>query len=128
MDSEQEYNTTYAIPANYTDSGKLLGGMLEVRNTIEAIIIVGLIGYQEVAWLHIDTTIKIVIMVVTLIPIGVLALMGLGGDSLFQYAGHIIKFWGARRKLHFRRIGYRYGTVSQQRKAKKPAKKGKQNK
>lgn len=35
---EKEFNNTYAIPANYTDSGKLLGGMLETRNTIEAIV------------------------------------------------------------------------------------------
>ena len=26
---EKEFNNTYAIPANYTDSGQLLGGMLE---------------------------------------------------------------------------------------------------
>ena len=38
---EKEFNNTYAIPANYTDSGKLLGGMLETRNTIEAIIMLG---------------------------------------------------------------------------------------
>ena len=44
---EKEFNNTYAIPANYTDSGKLLGGMLETRNTIEAIIMLGLVGYPE---------------------------------------------------------------------------------
>ena len=26
---EKEFNTTFAIPANYTDSGKIFGGMLE---------------------------------------------------------------------------------------------------
>ena len=55
---EKEFNNTYAIPANYTDSGKLLGGMLETRNTIEAIVMLGLVGYPEVAWLHVDTTVK----------------------------------------------------------------------
>lgn len=67
---EKEFNNTYAIPANYTDSGKLLGGMLETRNTIEAIIMLGLVGYPEIAWLHVDTTAKVVIMTVTLIPLG----------------------------------------------------------
>ena len=52
-----------------------------------------------------DTTIKIVIMVVTLIPVGVVALMGIGGDSLFQYAAHIIRYWASRRRLHYQRVG-----------------------
>ena len=32
---EHEHGNVYAIPANYTDSGKILGGMLEPRNAIE---------------------------------------------------------------------------------------------
>ena len=78
---EKEFNNIYAIPANYTDSGKLLGGMLETRNTIEAIIMLGLVGYPEIAWLHTGATAKVVIMTVTLIPLGVISLMGIGGDS-----------------------------------------------
>ena len=31
---EREYNNVYAIPANYTDSGKLLGGMIDTRNIL----------------------------------------------------------------------------------------------
>ena len=75
---DREYNNVYAIPANYTDSGKLLGGMIDTRTAI-----------------------------------------GVDGGSLFQYIGHIIHFWTHRRKLHFRRIGYRYG---QSKRKKKPQK------
>ena len=42
---EKEYNNIYAIPANYTDSGKILGGMLEPRNAVEAVILLILTGY-----------------------------------------------------------------------------------
>ena len=35
---EKEYSNVYAIPANYTDSGKLFGGMVETRNAVEAVI------------------------------------------------------------------------------------------
>ena len=104
---ENEYINVFAIPANYTDSGRLLGGMLEVRNTIEAIVIVVLIGYPELMWLPFSGKIKIVVMTVTLLPIGVLSLMGISGDSLLQYLGHIIRHWRHRRKISFRRIGYR---------------------
>lgn len=107
---EREVNNIYAIPANYTDSGKLFGGMLETRNTIEAIILVLLIGYPEFKWLPVPGTIKVIIMVVTLLPIGVFALMGIAGDSLCQYFMHICRHMARRRKLHLRRIGYRYET------------------
>ena len=106
---EKEYNNQYAIPANYTDSGKLFGGMLEVRNTIEAILILAVVGYPELTWLPLSGVMKVVVMTVTLLPLGIIALMGIAGDSLLQYVGHIVRYWARRRKLHFRRIGYRYG-------------------
>lgn len=31
---EKEYSNLFAIPANYTDSGKIFGGMLEPRNGV----------------------------------------------------------------------------------------------
>ena len=44
---EKEFNTTFAIPANYTDSGKIFGGMLEPRNAVEALILILAVGYPE---------------------------------------------------------------------------------
>lgn len=105
---EKEYSNIYAIPANYTDSGKILGGMFELRNAVEAGFLVLLAGYPELMWIPMPGTIRIVVMTVTLIPLAVVALMGIDGDSLFQYAGHMIKFYITRRKLHFRRVGYNY--------------------
>lgn len=118
---EKEFSNVYAIPANYTDSGKLLGGMVETRNAIEAVFLVILLGYPELMWIPMSTTIRIVVMTVTLIPLGVIAIMGIDGDSLLQYLWHIISFWINRRKLHFRRIGYKYDPKQ----LKNPGKKGK---
>lgn len=111
----------YAIPANYTDSGKLLGGMVEPRNAVEAVALVIMVGYPEVKWIPMPTTIRIVIMTVTLIPLAVVAFMGIGGDSLLQYLGQRVSFWENRRILHFRRIGYKYDPKQ----LKKPGRKGK---
>lgn len=105
---EREYNNVYAIPANYTDSGKLLGGMIDTRNAIETVILVLALGYPELILIPMPGTIRIVVMTVTLLPLAVVSAMGVDGGSLFQYIGHIIHFWTHRRKLHFRRIGYRY--------------------
>ena len=121
---EKEYSNVYSIPANYTDSGKLLGGMVETRNAVEAVFLIGLVGYPELMWMPLSATIKIVIMTVTLLPLGVVAVMGIDGDSLLQYLGHMIAFWANRRKLHFRRIGYKYDPKQ----LKKPGRKGKKKK
>ena len=105
---EKEFNNVYAIPANYTDSGKLLGGMLETRNTVETAFLLLLVGYPELVWLSASATVKVVLMTVTLLPLAIVGLMGIGGDSLLQYVTHMVMFFVRRRKLHFRRIGYRY--------------------
>jgi hypothetical protein len=102
---EKEFNNVYAIPANYTDSGKLMGGMLETRNTIEAVLLVLLVGYPELMWFYASAAIKVVVMTVTIMPLGVFALMGVGGDSLLQYLSHIVWHWHSRRRIHMRRIG-----------------------
>ena len=121
---EKEYSNVYAIPANYTDSGKLMGGMVETRNAVEAGFLVILVGYPELMWIPMSTTLRIVVMTVTLIPLGVLAVMGIDGDSLLQYLGHMFSFWKNRRKLHFRRIGHKYDPKE----LKKPGRKGKKKK
>lgn len=105
---EKGYSNVYAIPANYTDSGKLLGGMIETRNAIETVLLVAAVGYPELFVIPMPGTIRIVVMTLTLLPLAVISVMGVDGGSLFQYIGHIIRFWTHRRKLHFRRIGYRY--------------------
>lgn len=105
---EREYNNIYAIPANYTDSGKIFGGMLELRNTIEAALVLILIGYPELMWIPMSGTIRIVVMTISLIPLAVIALMGIDGDSLFQYIGHMLRYSVRRRSLHFRRVGFQY--------------------
>jgi len=102
---DKEYSNVYAIPANYTDSGKLMGGMLEIRNTIEAVFLVISLGYAEIKWIPVEATMKFVILVVTILPIGIVALMGIGGDSLGQFLFHMFKHWRRRRKLHMKRVG-----------------------
>ena len=116
---EKEYNNTYTIPANYTDSGRLFGGMLEVRNTIEAAFLLFLIGYPELMWLPVSPITKLIVMTLTILPLGVIALIGISGDSLLQYFFHMVTFWIKRRKLHFRRIGFQYEKVGKDKKDKK---------
>ena len=120
---EHEHCNVYAIPANYTDSGKILGGMLEPRNAIETVILLILVGYPELMWIPMPGTIRIVVMTVTLLPLAALSVIGIDGDSLFQYAAHMIFFFMSRRKLHFRRVGYKYDPKQVRSRKKKKARK-----
>lgn len=79
---EKEVKNIYAIPANYTDSGKLLGGMIEPRNAVETAILLILVGYPELMWIPMPGMIRIVVMVVTLMPLAVLSVMGIDGPKL----------------------------------------------
>ena len=112
---DKEFSNVFSIPANYTDSGKILGGMLEPRNAIEALVLIVLVGYPELMLIPMPSTIRI----------GVIAMMGIDGDSLFQYLGHIIYYLMSRRKLTFRRVGYKYdpAQLRKRKKAKKKARK-----
>ena len=82
--------------------------MLETRNTVETVLLIAIAGYPELFLMSMPPMMRIVLMVLTLIPIAVVSLTGIDGDSLFQYLGHIIRFFINRRRLHFRRIGYHY--------------------
>lgn len=125
---EKEYSNIYTIPANYTDSGKIMGGMLEVRNAVETGFLVALVGYPEVMLIPMPIKIRIVVMTLTLLPLGVLSMMGIDGDSLFQYGSHMIRYAANRRKLHFRRVGYQYDQKQLKRKQPKKKKAAKKRK
>ena len=116
-----------------------MGGLVETRNAVETVLLLLLLGYPELFVIPMPATIRIVVMVVTLLPLGVLSAMGIDGDSLFQFLGHICSFWLKRRKLHFKRVGYHYDPsqlknpgkqpkAKPQPKPKQPAKKRKRRK
>ncbi|MEE1502654.1 MAG: hypothetical protein UGF89_00175 [Acutalibacteraceae bacterium] len=103
-----EINNVFAIPVNYTDSGKFANGMFETRNAIEAVILVLLFGYPLVAWVPVSLTAKVVIATIFILPIAILALIGIDGDSFSQYVLRVFKYSKSKRKLHLRRVGYKY--------------------
>lgn len=123
---EKEYHNIYAIPANFTNSGKILGGMLEPRNAVETVLLLILLGYPELMLIPMSGTIRVVVMTVTLLPAAVVSMMGIDGDSLFRYVGHIAQYAAKRRKLHYRRVGYHYEPKQLRREKKGRKKKEKQ--
>ena len=99
----EEENKYYVIPANYTDSGKWLGGLLSFRNAVETVVLLAGLGYIEGALIPMSGMVRIIVMVLTMLPLGLITMMGIDGDSLFEYVGHIFKFLRRKRKLHFKK-------------------------
>ncbi len=95
----QENEILYPIPPNYTDSGKIFGGMVSPRNLVEAILLVFVFGFIEFKLIPMSETVRIIVMAVTLLPLFMVALIGIDGDSLLQRLKHVFKFIVNKRKL-----------------------------
>lgn len=104
MDEENE--NVYSIPANYTDSGKIFGGMLALRNAIETILLIAAVGILEYFMIPVAGVIRVIVMAVTLIPLAILGMMGINGDSLFTFVFHMVTFLFRRKKLIYGEVEY----------------------
>ncbi|MGN0153884.1 MAG: ATP-binding protein [Lachnospiraceae bacterium] len=101
------------IPRNFIERGTFMGGMFKIRNAIEgAILAIGIA--IPVVHLPLSLTIRIIILCMTALPAAMVALIGIGGESLTAFLMNAVRF------LFNRRILYRLDT--------KPEPKGKQRK
>lgn len=101
---DREVENVYSIPVNYTDSGRLLGGLVSWRNAIETILLVAALGFVELKLIPMPDMVKVVVMTITLVPLAIFSAMGVDGDSLLQFLGRIFKFLIRRKKLHYKRV------------------------
>lgn len=101
------------IPRNFIERGTFMGGMFKIRNAIEgAILAIGIA--IPVVHLPLSLTMRIIILCMTSLPAAMVALIGIGGESLTAFLMNAVRF------LFNRRILYRLDT--------KPEPKGKQRK
>lgn len=101
------------IPRNFIERGTFMGGMFKIRNAIEgAILAIGIA--IPIVHLPLSLTIRIIILCMTSLPAAMVALIGIGGESLTAFLMNAVRF------LFNRRILYRLDT--------KPEPKGKQRK
>ena len=90
---------TYHIPTNFTDAGRLLG-LFELRNIIEAVLLVIPAFYLCIAWLPLTLTPKIIVTMIVVVPMGGFGLMGISDDSLSHWLAGWWR-WRRRRRLMF---------------------------
>lgn len=95
---KQEERDSYIIPPNFIEGGTLLGGMFKTRNVIEAGLLVLLVGLPILSLrLALDT--RIIILCLTVLPLALLALIGISGISLSAFIMLFISFLRNRRVL-----------------------------
>lgn len=94
----------YYIPRNFAESGKIINGMFYARNLIEAAAITMLLYMVEMQLIPLDLNIRIIIAVITCIPVLLVGAIGIRGYSLTQYGGIYYRFRRGRREMRYRRI------------------------
>ncbi len=94
--SKRDEQDIYYIPPNFIDSGTVLGGMIKLRNAIEAAVLAAAFGIP-ICMLTLSLTAKVIILCMTVLPVGILALIGFSGESLFSFIYTFFKFLRNRR-------------------------------
>ena len=81
----------YRIPENFVDTGTVMGGMFKLRNVIEAGVIAS-VFILPLFKMSISLTAKIIVACLTALPLGLLALIGVNGESLSTFILGFFKF------------------------------------
>ena len=92
----QEENDMYIIPPNFIDTGTIFGGTIKLCNALEALILGILIGYP-VFHLPFTLTARIIIACLTVLPVCLFAIIGIGGESLSSFAINFFVYLKNRR-------------------------------
>ena len=95
-DNYKEELDTYPIPPNFMESGTLFGGAFKLRNALEAGTLVLAIGLP-VFRLPISLTMRIILLCLTALPLGLIALIGVSGESLSSFIFSFFRFLKKRR-------------------------------
>jgi hypothetical protein len=96
MSEKHESQNVYIIPPNFIESGTFFGGMFKARNAIEAGILAFAVGFP-IFHLTLPLTTKIIILCITSLPLALLGLIGISGESLSSFIFIFFKYLKNRR-------------------------------
>lgn len=94
--SKSNEHEVYIIPPNFIEGGTLFGGLVKIRNAIEAGVLAVSVGYPIIK-LGLPLTTKIIILCVTALPLAIFGLIGINGESLSSFVIAFFKFLKSRR-------------------------------
>ena len=96
MNNNNDHDT-YIIPPNFVDTGTFFGGMFKARNVIEAGILSAVVGIPVFVCLPFGLTTRIIVLCLTAMPLGMVALIGISGESLSSFLFIFLKYLRNRR-------------------------------
>ena len=91
----------YHIPTNFTDAGRIMG-LFELRNLVETVVLTIPALYLCIAFLPFTLTIKIIVTLTIIVPIGGFGLIGINDDSMTRCLGSWWKWRRGRRIILYR--------------------------
>ena len=94
--SKSNEHEVYIIPPNFIEGGTLFGGLVKIRNAIEAGVLAVSVGYPIIK-LGLPLTTKIIILCVTALPLAIFGIIGINGESLSSFVIAFFKFLKSRR-------------------------------
>lgn len=88
----------YTIPPNFAEEGTLLSGRIKTRNAVETGVL--LLIFVPIL-LSLDTTarVKMYLAMIVLVPVVILSVIGVQGESLFAFIGSFFQYVRRRRYL-----------------------------
>ena len=95
--SNKNDHDIYIIPPNFIETGTFFGGMFRARNVIEAGILALAIGPPVFLCLPFGLTARIIALCLTALPVALVALIGISGESLSQFLITFLKYLRNRR-------------------------------
>lgn len=94
----EERMELYIIPPNFAEEGTMFSGRIKTRNAIETGIMLTVL-VPLLASLDVSVKGKIYIGMIILVPVAVLSVLGIQGESLFSFITGVFKFIRRRRNL-----------------------------
>ena len=101
ISNNRDERNIFLIPPNFLNEGSLFGGMLKLRNTLEAVILVAGITIPILKITVFSFTAKTILLCLTALPIGIFALIGVGRESLTAFLLNFFRFL-RNRKMQYR--------------------------
>lgn len=98
---DEEAPQVYYIPANYDDSGGVLGGRIGTRNAVELAVFCGPLVFLESKILRFSIQTNIIIALITILPVAFLCVFGVGGETISQLLLALVRYFRGRRVLHY---------------------------
>lgn len=96
MSMKHEENDIYIIPPNFIETGTIFGGTIKFRNAAEALFLSLAIGFP-VFHIPVTLTTRIIIACLTVLPVALFAIIGIGGESLSSFVINYFVFLKNRR-------------------------------